>query len=311
MANKADTTWFKEAKWGAFFHYLAEDKLTADEWNRQVDAFNVEKLAAQLEEARAPYMFITLGQNSGHYCTPNAAYDSFVGITPSKCSERDLVNDLYDALAPKGIKLMLYLPSGAPDRDLIAMEKLKWKNNAGRLAEFQTMWEEVVREWSVRYGKKIGGWWIDGCYFAGKMYNHPEAPNFKSFSQALKAGNPDSLVAFNPGVMIPVESMTEYEDFTAGEISENFPLGNWYTDDGSLKFIDNPENNVLLQILTFTGKKWGSPELRFPDELVIGYTKFINNIGGIVTWDANIQTGGTIHPDALRQLIALGKAIER
>ncbi len=36
----------------------------------------------------AKYLLFTIGQNSGHYCTPNAAYDRIAGITPSKCSRR-------------------------------------------------------------------------------------------------------------------------------------------------------------------------------------------------------------------------------
>ena len=48
---------------------------------------------------------------SGYYLTPNAAYDRLVGTTPSKCSRRDLVADLYEPLHRRGIKLMVYLPS--------------------------------------------------------------------------------------------------------------------------------------------------------------------------------------------------------
>ncbi len=52
----SDTTWLKEAKWGVFTHYLVspassigETKITIDRWNRQIDAFDVDGLAAQLE----------------------------------------------------------------------------------------------------------------------------------------------------------------------------------------------------------------------------------------------------------------------
>lgn len=152
------------------------------------------------------------------------------------------VADLYEALAPYGIALMVYLPSGAPAQDKVAVERLGWKwgfhgewpawntgRTGERLAEFQLRWEAIIREWSLRWGKKVKGWWIDGCYFADEMYRHPEPPNFASFAAALKAGNPDSLVAFNPGVKVPVICHSEEEDYTAGEISEAFPVcpGRW------------------------------------------------------------------------------------
>ena len=90
---------------------------SSEEWNRLIDGFDVEKLADQLTKVKAHYLFITLGQNSGHYLSPNATYDRLVGIRPSKCSRRDLVADLYKALEPKGIKLLVYLPAGAPSKD--------------------------------------------------------------------------------------------------------------------------------------------------------------------------------------------------
>ena len=96
---RANTDWFQQAGWGVFTHYLAPADMPAEAWQAQVDAFDVEALAEQLVAAGAPYFFITIGQNSGHYCAPNAAYDEIVGRVPSRLSRRDLVADLADALA--------------------------------------------------------------------------------------------------------------------------------------------------------------------------------------------------------------------
>ncbi len=130
----SSTDWFAECKWGVMCHYLGSPPsstggkdLTSEAWNAQVDAFDVDGLAEQLADIGVPYLYITLGQNSGHYLAPNTAYDKYVGIDPSKCSRRDLVSDLYDALAPKGIELMLYVPNSAPGADPVAVEKLKWQ----------------------------------------------------------------------------------------------------------------------------------------------------------------------------------------
>src|SRR6266516_4306674 len=111
----------QEARFGVMTHYLADwqarvHKLTmsVDEWNKLVVNFDVEGIAQQLQSAGARYYQISIGQNSGYYLAPNPVYDKIVGIQPSKCSRRDLVADLYDALNKRGIKLMVYLPSGAP-----------------------------------------------------------------------------------------------------------------------------------------------------------------------------------------------------
>ena len=313
---RADSEWFQQCGWGVFCHYLgtfpgADGKvgLSAEEWNRQVDAFDVKGLADQLRSVNAPYFCITLGQNSGHYLSPNATYDRYVGIRPSKCSRRDLVADLYDALQPAGISLLVYLPSGAPAAEPLAMERLGWEwgfegewpqawggaRRGKRLAEFQRKWEEVIREWSRRWGSRVRGWWIDGCYFADEMYRQPDEPNFASFAAALKAGNPDALVAFNPGVLIPVICHTEHEDYTAGEISQALPEcpGPWVERNG---------HQARYHILSYLGASWCQGEPRFPDALVAGYTQHVIGKGGVVTWDVPIQPSGLIPTPFLRQL---------
>ncbi|MCC6579414.1 MAG: hypothetical protein IT440_03175 [Phycisphaeraceae bacterium] len=332
-----------QSKWGVFCHYLAvyenipgsqdvADKVSADAWNRQIDAFDVPGLASQLASVGAPYFFLTVGQNTGHYCSPNATYDKYTGISPSKCSRRDLIADLADELHRRGIRMMVYCPSNAPMFDKPACERLGWEPGAPleeviadavnrdglktrkkgkRLAEFQVRWEAIVREWSVRWGKRVSGWWIDGCLYADTMYNHPQPPNFQSFAAALKAGNPDSLVAFAGGPpLTPVYSLTEFEDYTAGEIGSELPLNNDYTQP-PLKFsMERFVNGAQFHILTFLGGAWGAGQPRFPDELVIGATKHLNSFGGVATWDVPITPKGLIPEPFVRQLATLNAAVK-
>lgn len=319
------TKWFADCRWGVFCHWLGAPPssdggagLTADEWNRQVDAFNVEGLADQLETVGAPYFFITVGQNSGHFLAPNETYDKYVGIEPSKCSRRDVVSDLYEVLHPRGIHLLVYLPSGAPAADPVAVERLGWewgfegewphswgtKHTGKRLAEFQTKWEEIIREWSARWGAKVRGWWIDGCYFADEMYRHDDAPNFASFAAALRAGNADSIVAFNPGVLVPVVCHTEHEDYTAGEIAKALPEcpGAWVERNG---------HKARRHILSYLGESWCKGKPRFPDELVVGYTEHVTSKGGVITWDVPIEKSGLIPDLFVRQLARIRERLVR
>lgn len=303
--TRASTDWFRDARWGVFIHFLSEGEPPVDEWNRRVDGWDVEALAAQLDAVGAGYFFITFGQSSGFYCSPNATYDSFIGYTPSRCSERDLISDLYDALHPRGIRLMVYLPATPPIDDPVATERLSWEplpegdySVGKRQAEYQPKWEAVIREWSLRYGEKVCGWWFDGCYYSDKMYRHPEPPNFASFTAAAKAGNKDTLVAFNPGVHVPVISLTEYEDYTAGEVSTwGIPIcrGRWV-------------DGAQFHILTFLGESWMVGETpRFPDELIVGITKHVNSREGVVTWDVPHNEDGTIPAPFMAQLEQIGR----
>ena len=47
---------------------------------------------------------------------------------------------------------------------------------------------------------------------------------YNRFSEALKAGNRDSIVAYNNGLRTPIYSITEYEDYTPGEIERDLPV---------------------------------------------------------------------------------------
>ena len=298
-----------EAQWGVMTHYLADWQarthhltMSVDEWNRLVDGFDVERMAKQLESVGARYYQITIGQNSGYYLAPNATYDKIVGISPSKCSRRDLVADLAAALQKRGIRLMVYLPSGAPAGDKVADAALEWRNGPYPLKEFQRKWESVIREWSVRWGKKISGWWFDGCYFPNSMYRSPDAPNFASFAAAARAGNPDAAIAFNPGVVYRMLSMTPYEDYTAGEIDkpENVTIR---------RAADGKIDGAQIQMLSYLGQTWGIGDTpRFSDEQAISFTSKIREAGGAVTWDVPVQLNGAIAEPFLAQLRAIGKA---
>ena len=107
----------------------------------------------QLQSVGARYYQISIGQNSGYYLSPNAAYDKIVGIQPSKCSRRDLIADLSAALHKRGIRLMVYLPSGRARRGQSRGRCAGWQNGPHPNKEFQRKWEQVIREWSLRWGK--------------------------------------------------------------------------------------------------------------------------------------------------------------
>ncbi len=311
--------WLYRAKWGMMCHWLADAPgdqapIAVEEWNKRVNAFNVGSFVSQIKETGAGYCLFTIGQCSGFFCSPNGTYDELVRRTPSRCSERDLIRDLGEELAANGVRLIAYLPSHAPSRDPKAVENLKcvppwdarmWglhvEEHTGkadeRLSDFQRNWEAVIREWSDRWNKLVSGWWMDGCYYADRMYRHGDAPNFKSLADALKSGNPESIVAFNPGVRVPVVTLTEHEDYTAGEISDALPADDFWTPS-----LNRWVGNAQYHLLTFLGNNWGKGKPRFPDKLVAGYTEYINSFGGVITYDTPITQVGVIPGQFIKQL---------
>ena len=301
--------------WGVMTHYLADwqarvNKLDVsakgfvDQWNKMIDGFDVEGMAKRIEQVGVGHYQISIGQNSGYYLSPNPAYDKIVGITPSKCSRRDLVADFAESLRKRDIKLMVYLPSGAPAQDKQACASLEWLNGPYANKNFQRKWEQIIAEWSRRWGGNVVGWWFDGCYFPNSMYRSPELPNFASFAAAARSGNANSAVAFNPGVIYRLISISPEEDYIAGEIDHPEQASVHRGREGLM-------DGTQIHMLSFLGTTWGTGTPRFATDQVIEYTKEIRDYGGSVTWDVPVQIDGTITDPFMEQLTALAKAFPR
>ena len=305
------SAWMKAARWGVMTHYLADwrarvdgEPTSTEKWNELVDHFDVEGLAEQLRSVGAGYYLVTIGQNSGYYLSPNATYDKIAGIRPSKCSRRDLVADLYEPLHKRGIKLMVYLPSGAPGGDAVAVSGFEYHRGPNRNREFQLHWEKTIQEWSQRWGSKVAGWWFDGCYWPNAMYRSAEPPNFASFAAAARAGNPNSALAFNPGVVDRLLSITPEEDYTAGEINDPDRVMIRRVADGK---VDGAQPHVL----TFLGERWGMGSPRFSTEQVVAWSRKLSKAGAVLTLDTPIQKSGLIAAPFLEQLSAVGTALKQ
>ncbi|MDR1282560.1 MAG: hypothetical protein LBK99_17320 [Opitutaceae bacterium] len=288
----------------------------------------------RVRESGAGHVIFTLGQNSGHYCAPNEAYDERLregrergregGGEESRLSRRDLVAEIGDALAASGVKLIAYLPSHAPARHPEAVSALRctppwdmsacgirtfWpdsENADERLTGFQRNWEAVVACWGKRWGKRVAGWWIDGCYFADRIYNVNEEPNGLTFAAALRTGNPDRILAFNSGTAHPFARVIADQDYTAGEFSSGLPVASQYEPLGPVT-----ADGLRTHLLGHLGPGWGfarggeqSP--RFTDELAQAYTGAVRQSGAALTWDVPILADGGIPEPFLRQFEQLG-----
>jgi hypothetical protein len=303
--------WMRTAKWGVMTHYLADwiaqetgQPMTVERWNDLVDHFDVDGLADQIHSVGLGYYQISIGQNSGYYLAPNPTYDRLVGIHPSKCSRRDLISDLHGALQKRGLRLMVYLPSGAPGDDSAAVEALNWKRGPDRNREFQIKWQEVIQEWSRHWGKKVSGWWFDGCYWPNAMYRFCQSPNFASFAAAARAGNTDSSVAFNPGVYHRIFSPTPYGDYTAGEMDFPSRIRIVHAANGSV-------DGAQIYILSHLGEKWGMGDPRFSTDDVVDWTRKVVSQNGAFTWDTPVQTDGHISKPYMDQLMAISTGLRQ
>jgi hypothetical protein len=231
-----------------------------------------------MQEVGAGYVIFTVMQVNRHLIAPNATFDRISGYQPGEaCATRDLIEDLYQSLSRHGIPLMLYYTGDGPRGDAKANAGFGFGSPVS--AEFVQRWTEVAREYSLRYGPKIRGWWVDGCYpWIG--YNDS---SLALFAQALKAGNPDAIVAFNRGVDPLVMSYTPAEDFTCGEQNRFFdmPSGRWL-------------GGEQWHILSYLGTGWGHPGTQYSKREIREYVFDVAQRGGVVSIDVLLYRDGSL-----------------
>ena len=249
--------WLREARFGVMTHYLADwiarrenERPSVEQWNELVDNFEVEAAGRAARIGRRALL--------SHHDRPE------LGLLSCRRTPRTIASSAASRAAARGatwwpictsalrkrnIRFMVYLPAGR--RTAIASaKKLQWQNGPHPNREFQAKWEQVIREWSTRWGERVAGWWFDGCYWPNTMYRGDESPNFESFAAAARAGNPNSIVAFNPGVFLACYSMSPHEDYTAGEINNVAGIEIRRQENGRL-------DGAQIHILSYLGERWG------------------------------------------------------
>ncbi|MBK8884499.1 MAG: alpha-L-fucosidase [Bacteroidales bacterium] len=303
-----DTDWFHDAGFGIMFHYLSSNIVpdgTAKEWNDAVDSFDAENFAQKANEAGAGFVMVTLGQNSGYYCSPNAAFDSVVGVKPGElCSFRDLPGDLIKALGKYNIPVILYLPSNPPVNNRLVSEKFRYPlgKDSATSQYNQPILESMIREWSLRYGTGAKGWWFDGLYEWNAIrstrmdmsLNH----NISTHTLAAKAGNHHSIVTYNYGFG-KIHVNTPYCDYSSGEKQtiDEIPSSRWV------------EDGVQWFLFTYLGEQWGGKGQQFKTADLTMKAKQIVDNGGVLCLDVVVDAKGNILPHQFEQIKEVGKAL--
>jgi hypothetical protein len=300
-----NTDWFQKAGYGVFVHYLWDlqnDSRTIHSlgrqtaWDECVREFDVQRFADSMAEAGAGYVVFTMHQRTRFLIAPNATMDRLTGYKPGEaCATRDLVEDLYQALHRRNIPLMLYWTGNGPCQDPKAAAALGWTEpvNAGYVKK----WAEITKEYGERYGDKVAGWWVDGCYpFIGY-----DEEKLGILARALKAGNPKRIIALNPGVDPKVRAYSRHEDFTAGE-------QNQFLDQPTARWIGGEQWHILSFLGcgdSRIGASWAMPGVKYTKQDLVDYVFDVNRAGGVVSIDALLFRDGGLDRSQLEVLKAL------
>lgn len=293
--------------WGVFIHYLYTLQNNPEhpsnlgvgetDWNTCVNDFDVDLLASQLHECGAHFLFITLMQGSRYMIAPNETYNRITGMKPGEaCAERDLVLDLYNALEPYGIDLYLYSTGDGPHLDEVCGSAMGYVEGQVSM-EFVKNWASVMEEYALRYGDKVKGWWFDGCYRSSFGYTDEL---LGQYYLAVKAGNPNAVVAFNDGVSSYYKKNYVSEDFVCGEFTYFNVLPRSRFIDGAQAFLLAPLGVAPEGMEVWSS--WARPGTRYSGEYMNRFIACANESGGVVAIDVGMKRDGSLYEEQLTVL---------
>ena len=230
-----DVSWMLKGKYGVFMHYQyrillgysvatrpqfpAPEQMNAAQWNEFVAGFDAKGFANQMAEGKAGWVIFCIDD---HYfawpCAPNSAFSRYTGYAPGeKCSRRDLILDLADALRAKGIPLICYFAGlNGYMKEPKVFKGLADDGNSSTAPSVESRKRrvEVLKEYADRYGSKIAGWWFDGI----ELNSYENEPNdWRSIERIVHSGNPQSVIAFSFGGNEQGCIKTGVDDYTAGD----------------------------------------------------------------------------------------------
>ncbi|MBQ4574763.1 MAG: alpha-L-fucosidase [Clostridia bacterium] len=306
MAHITDR--FYNARWGVFNHYLGGRMSTGEDWNACVDSFDCEKLAATLHKMGAGYYFITLMQGRKYMCAPNETFDRIAGTKPGEaCSKRDLVADLYDALSVYGIDLYLYYTGDGPYIDREIGARFGFVEPRRNITEtFVKNWAAVLEEYALRYGDKVKGWWIDGCY--SDMFGYTDAL-LQHYYDAVKRGNPEAIVSFNNGDAVREDVLdgrrepslvkaSSLEDFTSGEFQDFIYLP-------KQAFVDSSRSHMLIPLGIASNGGWCARGCKRDHAYIKDFVNHVHAAGGVVTIDIFVDLQGNLDDEQVNTLMGI------
>lgn len=193
---RGDASWMIEGKYGLFVHwsplgYALHGSEPRALWHQKaVDTFDVQVFANAVERTGAAWITFTMTHGQFYWPGPNQALDK---ILPGRTTKRDLIGEIIKELDRRGIRTLFYLHNGASGNEDPAWAKAVGAKDADT-KRFGDNVEAILRESSLRYGKKLAGYGYVDCSFAN---DYPLDPPWERWARAIKAGNPAAVVGFS------------------------------------------------------------------------------------------------------------------
>ena len=219
--------WYETARYGIFSHYVPKYTIRSNgALSAGVDDaannFNATQYAADVAGFGAQYVTFTVWHAEMQPLYPSAVMNSY---RPGNSSQRDVIRDLINALAPYNIKLVLYIhPVDGFEFSAADQAATGWGDSANGYKKWNDFVNAMVLEVGNRYGTAVAGYWEDLAYDTTVI---DKARLYTS----MKAGNPSRVVIGNSGAgsvrNLPATPGTDYAALEYYEDAGPKPAGTW------------------------------------------------------------------------------------
>ena len=219
-----------KGKYGIMVHWLApyydttkknktplpEKGVFKSDLNEAVNGFDVKRFMKDFDRSGAEWLIFTIGQNTGTYASPNSVIDSLAG--KGHTPKRDLVLEIEKAVKKRGKRFIAYLPCEIRINESLH-KGFAWNTELNTdQSEFQRLYLLAVREWAVRFGTNLDGWWFDGCYPNFPIFDN-KYMKWEAWYTAARAGNRDAVLTYNDGSYLVsiIKPIVPEHDYLSGE----------------------------------------------------------------------------------------------
>ena len=303
---RANTDWLAKCRYGVGVHWTAQTVPRSGPplpFHNAVDLFDVKRFVDTVVYTGADYVLFTATHALQMLPAPNPVLDR---ILAKRTCSRDLLKEVADGLAARGIHLLVYYNHSCNNKDDPPWEKAVGYHDKdkGRLVENLC---SIVGWMSKHYGKSVKAWWFDSPYSLDVRgpYNSVTTDMtgfqfpWERFTRIAKQGYAKRLVTYNAGIN-KTFLYTTHQDYWAGEMSGlKNPARSRYLDNGLQWFgwtcLDDPRwvhSRVDTPI----------PEPRFSVEEIANFARICNLAKAPMTFNVGVYQDGTMAPKSVEHL---------
>lgn len=278
-------------------------------FDRMVRDFDVDAFVALAADCGAGHVLFPTNHHIYHLPGPNPEVDRLI---EGRTCERDLLMELADGLAARGIGLLFYHWHGLNPTS-IPLQDPEFQQAVGAFEDDTTRYYDnlcrILTWMGEHYGPKVMAWWYDAGYHLETKGNVP----WERITAASKAGHEGRLVCYNAGIE-DHKCYTPFQDYWAGETPRlNYVPRGTLTPAGLPWYAFTDWHASLVHP---SCGQWGidmkTPEVDWPAPPIEAITWYLNNFraaDGVVTFNLLCYADGSVVESDRVAMCELRKAI--